>query len=76
MGKSRDEFVSNEKAQRTVWITATLLLVIGLAIAYLVWPSGITDFALAEIRFGGLLRAVASGVIAFAAVVMTAMLWN
>lgn len=56
------------------WVIAAVLFGIGLAIAYWVWPDGITDIPLAQITFGGLLRAAASSVITLAGLYMAALL--
>lgn len=66
---------TNEQAQSAVQIMAVIFLAIGLAAAYWVWPSGITDLTLSTITFGVLLRAIVSGVIALASCIITAMLW-
>lgn len=70
------KYVTNEEAQASVRIIAAIILAIGFVAAYWVWPGGITDQTLAAITFGGLLRAIASGAIAVAALVVAAMLWN
>ncbi len=76
MNEQNGKFTTNEQAQATVRAVAVVLLAIGLAAAYWVWPSGITDLTLASITFGALLRAIASGAIAIVSCVITAMLWN
>ena len=76
MEKETEKYVTNEEAQASVRVIAAIVLAIGLVAAYWVWPSGITDQALAAITFGALLRAIASGAIAVVALVFTAMLWN
>lgn len=75
MEKPDGEFVSNESAQASIRIMAAVLFGIGLVISYWVWPAGITNFPLAQINLGALLRAAASGAIALAALVMAALLW-
>ena len=69
------KFVSNEKAQAGVRVIATVLLAVGWAIAYWVWPSGITDLPLTAIKFGALLLAMASGVIAIVTTGIATLLW-
>lgn len=76
MDEQNGKFTTNEQAQATVRVTAVVILAIGLAVAYWVWPSGITELTLASITFGTLSRAIASGVIALVFFVITAMLWN
>lgn len=76
MDEQNGKFMTNEHAQANVRVMAVVFLTIGLAAAYWVWPSGITELTLASITFGALLRAIASGVIALVFCVITAMLWN
>ena len=76
MDEQSGKFTTNDQAQATTRVVAVVLLVIGLAAAYWVWPSGINDLTLASITFGALLRAIASGVIALVSCAMTAMLWT
>lgn len=47
-----------------------IFLAIGLFISYLVWPDGITNLTLSEIRFGALLQVGASSVIALVALII------
>ena len=57
-----------------MWPIAFVFLAIGLALAYWIWPSGITDLTLSAITFGAVLRALASCVVVlvfFAMAVMT-----
>lgn len=75
MGKSNNEFVSNESAQASVRVMAVILFCIGLAIAYWVWPAGITNIPLVQITFGALLWAAASAAITLATLIMAALLW-
>ena len=75
MSEPDNKFVSNESAQATVRVLATVLLGIGLAAAYWVWPTGVTDLSLANVTFGAFLRAIASGVIAIIALIFAALLW-
>jgi hypothetical protein len=76
MEKPDNKFVSNDSAPLAVWVVAAVLLAIGLAIAYWVWPAGITDLTLANITFGVFLRAAASGAIGLVALVMVVMILN
>jgi hypothetical protein len=57
----------SEEDKTTGLVMAAVFLGIGGAAAYWIWPEGITDLPLASIKFGGLLRAIGSGVIAFIA---------
>lgn len=75
MGKPDDGFESSESARTSERIVAVILLCIGWSIAFWVWPSGIADIPLVNITFGSLLPAVASVGIAFAVLVMAALLW-
>ena len=75
MSESNGKFISNEEAQASTRVTAAILLAIGLAAAYWVWPSGITDTPLGAMTFGALLRAIASGAIALVSFVFALMLW-
>jgi len=75
MGEPSGKFVSNESAQAKVRVMAAVLLGIGAAAAYWVWPAGITDLPLAAITFGALLRAGASSVIVLLVLAMVALLW-
>jgi hypothetical protein len=56
-------------------IIAIIILVIGLSAAYWVWPSGITELTLASMKFGALLRAIASGLIVIVFSVISAKVW-
>lgn len=76
MNEEYGKFTTNAQAQATTRVVALVLLAIGLAAAYWVWPSGITHLTLVSITFGALLRAIASGVIALVSCLITAMLWN
>lgn len=69
------KIVSNESAQASVRVMGTVLFGIGLAIAYWVWPTGITDVTLANIAFGRLLQAIASGGIVVITFYLAALLW-
>lgn len=75
MDEQDGRFTTNEQAQSTVQVMAVVLFAIGLAAAYWVWPSGITDLTLSTITFGALLRAIASGVIVLASCAIAVMLW-
>ena len=75
MGEQDGKFVSNDRAKWTARVTAAVFLGIGWAAAYWVWPAGITDLPLAAIKFGALLRAIASGAIAIVTLGLGAMLW-
>lgn len=75
MERPDPEFVSNESAQATTRVIAVIVFGVGLAIAYWIWPVGITGTQLAHVTFGDLLQAILSGVITLAAFVMAAMLW-
>ena len=75
MDEPERKFVSNEEAQATTRIVATVLLAIGWAVAYWVWPAGITDLPLAAVKVGALLQAIASGVIALVTLCLVALLW-
>ena len=51
---------------RKAWITVVgplLVSAIGLAIAYAIWPTGITDLPLGSITLGQALRAIASVIV-------------
>jgi hypothetical protein len=75
MDEPERKFVSNEEAQATTRMVATVLLAIGFVIAYWVWPAGITDLPLAAVTFGALLRAIASGVMALVTLYLVALFW-
>lgn len=64
-----------QKDQAVSHVTAVVILAIGFAAAYWVWPSGIIDLTLASIAFGGLLRAAASGLIGLVSLVFAVMMW-
>lgn len=67
--------VSNEDARKTARAIAMVFLVVGLAIAYVVWPTGIMDLPLRQMTLDALSRALASVAIALGALVMTATHW-
>ncbi len=58
----------------TVRTVGAIVFSIGLAVAYWIWPSGITDLPLASISFGSLLRAMGAAVVAVAFLVIGLML--
>jgi hypothetical protein len=63
-----------DKHEKTVQATVALvLLAVGLGIAYVIWPSGITDQSLGSMTFGNLLRAIASGAIGLVAIYLVAL---
>jgi hypothetical protein len=62
-----------EVAARIVGGTA---LVLGLAAAYFVWPTGITDVALGAMTFGQLLRVFAAVGIGLVTIGFAGMLWG
>jgi hypothetical protein len=70
-----EALASMRKAQWGGRTLAAVLLGIGWAAAFWVWPDGITDLPLAAIRLGAFLRAIASGVIAFLALGFAWALW-
>lgn len=76
MGEENENFTTNEEAQNSVRVVAIAFLVIGLAAAYWIWPTGISDMTLASITFAALLRAIGSAVIALVSFVTTVMFWN
>ena len=51
------------------------MLIIGLAAAYFLWPTGITDIPLAALTLGKLFRAFGAIVIAVGAYGLAAMIW-
>ena len=51
-------------AERHGWYWAVVLLLIGGALAYLIWPHDITEVPLASVTVGGVLRLIASIAIA------------
>ena len=53
-----------KRAERFDWLWAMLLLGTGGALAYLIWPHGITDVPLASVTIGAYLRLIASAVVA------------
>lgn len=67
--------VSQAQAAATVRVVATVILCIGWGVAYLVWPDGITDTAIAAVTIGELLRAIAGGVIAICTLLFVGLLW-
>lgn len=75
MEKPEGDYRSNESVQAGVRKLAAILFGIGLAIAYWLWPDGITNLPLAQITFGTLLWAAASCATMLAALVMAILLW-
>lgn len=75
MDEQDDKFTTNEQAQATTRAVAVVFFAFGLAAAYLVWPSGITDLTLTSITFGALLRSIASGTLVLGSFVAAVMLW-
>ena len=59
-----EALASTRQAEVVVWVMAAVLLGIGCAIAYWIWPPGIMDVPLASVTVGTFLRMLASGVIA------------
>jgi hypothetical protein len=57
------------------WMTALLLNGVGLALAYWLWPEGITDLAWEEMRPRSLLLAALSGAMPLVFLVMAWSLW-
>jgi hypothetical protein len=58
------------------WMTALLLNGVGLALAYWLWPEGITDLAWAEMRPRSLLLAALSGAVPLVFLAMAWSLWR
>lgn len=75
MSEPDRKFISNESAQASVRVMATVLFGIGLVIAYGIWPTGVSDVPLANMTFGALLQAIASGAIAVIPLILAALLW-
>ena len=75
MNEQNEAYTTNEKADSTARAFGVVLLCMGVGIAYLVWPSGITDTTLAAMTFGALLRAVAAIAIGVVSLVAAAMFW-
>lgn len=70
-----EEVRAQIKSQRATALTVgAIVMAIGLAVAYLIWPSGITDLPLGSIAFGSLLRAIGAGVVAVAFFILGLML--
>ena len=55
MEESNGKFVSNEKVQAGIRKMAVVLFSVGFAIAYWIWPAGITDIPLGQITLGAFL---------------------
>ena len=75
MEKEDEYSLINEKSQASTRKIAAFLFGIGFSIAYWVWPDGITNLTLSQIRFGALLQAGASSAIALVALVIAFFLW-
>ena len=75
MSDQDGKFITNEQAQAATRKVAVIVLVVGLAVAYWVWPEGITALPLASITFGALLRAIASGAISLIFLFVAVMFW-
>jgi hypothetical protein len=60
------------RVSRTI---GSIVLLIGLGIAYFVWPTGALDMALSALTLGALLRAVAAVVVGLAAAIVALLLW-
>lgn len=66
-----------KSTRATVRAVGTIVLAIGLASAYLIWPNGVTDLPLGSISFGAFLRAIGAGVVAVVFCVVALMLaWD
>lgn len=66
---------NNADAQATSLFAIVVLLCIGLAIAFWIWPTGVTDLSLAAATIGELLRAIASVVITIVSFALVVLLW-
>ncbi len=58
------------------WMTALLLNGLGLALAYWLWPEGITDLAWEDVRPRSLLLAAVSGAMPLVFLAMAWSLWR
>jgi hypothetical protein len=65
--------VTNDQADAFSRKFGIVLMCIGFAIAYFVWPDGATDVSLAAMTLGMLLRVIAAIGLAIASVVLAAM---
>jgi len=75
MDEAEREYIANEQAQATARRWAVVLLVVGWAMVYWVWPAEITALPLAAIKFGALLQTLLSGVTALVTLILAVMLW-
>jgi len=64
-----------QQANINAMIAGFVILAIGLAIAYFVWPSGMLDRTLSSITVGELLRAIAAGAVIVFFFMMAMLMW-
>jgi hypothetical protein len=69
----RHKSVSNKTAQRTTRVTAFIFLVLWFALAYWLWPSGIT---FGDMTRGELWRGIGTALIVVLAPIGFALLWR
>jgi hypothetical protein len=75
MTDQREAFTSNEQADATARVVGVALLCAGLGIAYLVWPTGASETALAAMTLATLLRVVAAIAIGLLSLFGAVMFW-
>ena len=64
-----------KQGEVTSRVTGAVILVIGWAVAYLIWPSGAIDMPLASVSVLEFLRMLASGAVALLALYGAILLW-
>ena len=75
MSEQRESYTTNEQADCTARIFGVVLLLVGLGIAYFVWPTGVADGILAALTLGAMRRAVVAIAIGIASIVVAVMFW-
>ena len=66
----------DESARRIARVVVTVLLVIGLGLAYWVWPAGITDMPLRDVPLGTLLWAIGAVLVALLTIAIVVRAWR
>ena len=67
--------VSNDTADEVAKFFGIVILVVGLSIAYWVWPTGTVELPLASLTIGTVLRMLASAAFAVASLFASVHLW-
>ena len=76
MSDWKRKYTRDESARTAARVVVTILLALGLGLAYWIWPAGFTDPAHGDVPLGSLLWAIGSVVVALLTIMMVVRAWR